>query len=50
MKPVIREEQTKRLYCPLSILVFVNIIEMEIDEFNQKKNQTLNKNLITLIK
>lgn len=35
MKPVIRKEQTKRLYCPVSIFVFVNIVEMEIDEFNQ---------------
>lgn len=37
MKPVIREEQTKRLYCPVSILVFVNIIKMEIGEFSQKE-------------
>lgn len=33
-KIVISEEQTERLHSPVSILIFANIIEMEIDEFN----------------
>ena len=47
-KLVIREEQTERLYSPVSIFVFVNITEIKSMSLIIQENQFLNKNLFTI--